>query len=125
MSHGILRDGYDLRNSVKIPEMTDYKQIDKARKNLKLGESATIPEIKVAYRKLSLKYHPDKCKEKDKKKCEKKFKEINNAHEILVAYCLNYKFRFGEIGKKETAKDQETHEHMKRFYDGWWGDLDL
>ena len=68
--------------------MADYKQIDKVRKILRLGESATIPEIKKAFRKLSLKYHPDKCKEKDKAKCEKKFKEINNANEFLIEYCL-------------------------------------
>ena len=30
--------------------MADYKKVDKARKTLKLGESATIPEIKEAYR---------------------------------------------------------------------------
>ncbi|MEA3490230.1 MAG: DnaJ domain-containing protein [Candidatus Omnitrophota bacterium] len=100
-------------------------KIDKARKTLKLGEAATIPEIKEAYRKLSLKYHPDKCKGKDKKKCEEKFKKINRANEVLVEYCLNYKFNFEKINETETREDKEMHEHMKRFYDGWWGDLDL
>ena len=105
--------------------MADFRNIDKARRALKLGEAATIPEIKEAYRKLSLKYHPDKCRENDKKKCEKKFREINNAHETLIEHCLNYKFHFREIEEKETVKDRETREHMKRFYDGWWGDLDI
>ena len=103
--------------------MANYKQIDKARKTLKLGESATIPAIKKAYRKLSLKYHPDKCKEKDKAKCEKKFKEINNANEVLIEFCLNYKFSFKEIEKAESQEDKQMKDHMKRFYDGWWGDL--
>ena len=103
--------------------MADYKQIDKARKTLRLGEGATIPEIKKAFRELSLKYHPDKCKEKDKTKCEKKFKKINNANEVLIEYCLNYKFSFKEIDDIETPEEKVTRDHMKRFYDGWWGDL--
>ena len=105
--------------------MADYKQIDEARKTLKLGESATIPEIKEAYRELSLKYHPDKCKEKDKKKCEEKFKQINNANEFLIEYCLNYRFPFEKAEDVETSEEKQMKEHMKRFYDGWWGDLNL
>jgi len=102
-----------------------YKQIDKARKILKLGESANILEIKEAYRKQSLKYHPDKCKEKDKKKCEEKFKQINNANEVLMGYCFHYKFFFEEKEEEENREDKERKDHMKRFYDGWWGDLKI
>ena len=103
--------------------MTDQNKIDKARKALKLGDSATIPEIKEAYRKLSLKYHPDKCEEKDKKKCEKKFKQINTANEFLIEYCLNYKFPFQEIVEAEGREDEQKKENMKRFYDVWWEGL--
>ena len=103
--------------------MADYKQIDKARKTLRLGESATIPEIKKAFRELSLKYHPDKCKEKDKAKCEKKFKKINNANEVLIEYCLNYKFPLKEADKLKKPEEKVMRDHMKSFYDGWWGDL--
>ncbi len=105
--------------------MTCHDKICKARKTLKLGESATIPEIKEAYRKLSLRYHPDKCKDKDKAGCEKKFKEINNANEVLINYCLNYRFPLEEIERPEDEKEKKTKEHMKRFYGGWWGELDL
>ena len=103
--------------------MSEYEQIDEARKALKLGESATIPEIKKAFRKFSVQYHPDKCEDKDKEKCEEKFKQINNANEILIEYCLNYKFTFKEAEDIETQKDKEMRDHTKRFYDGWWGDL--
>ena len=103
--------------------MASYKQVDKARKVLGLGESATIPEIKEAYRRLSLEYHPDKCKEKDKAKCEERFKQINNANEVLIGYCLSYKFPFKEIEEKESWQEKKMKEHMKRFYDGWWGEL--
>ncbi len=47
---------------------------------LGLSKTATAAEIKSAYRKLALKWHPDRNKEKD---ATEKFKEINEAYEIL------------------------------------------
>ncbi len=47
--------------------MADFKEIDEARKTLGLTEYATLKEITGAYRRLSLKYHPDKCKGEKKK----------------------------------------------------------
>ncbi|MBN1794011.1 MAG: J domain-containing protein [Candidatus Omnitrophica bacterium] len=90
---------------------------------LGLGESATIPEIKEAYRKLALQHHPDRCPGKDKEECEEKFKQINNAHAVLVEYCLNYRFHFSEVQDAESEKNEAMRDHLKRFYDGWWGDL--
>lgn len=47
---------------------------------LGVSKSASAAEIKSAYRKLALKWHPDRNKEKD---ATEKFKEINEAYEIL------------------------------------------
>jgi len=47
---------------------------------LGVSKSATGAEIKSAYRKLALKWHPDRNKEKD---ASEKFKEINEAYEVL------------------------------------------
>ena len=105
--------------------MIDFKQIDEARKLLGLSEEVTLEEIKEAYRELSLKYHPDRCKEKDKKHCEEVFKKINQARDIILNYCANYKYSFKEKDIKKNAMDKELYEHLKRFYDGWFGDLDL
>ncbi|MGH1377523.1 MAG: molecular chaperone DnaJ [Alphaproteobacteria bacterium] len=44
-------------------------------------QSASSDEIKKAYRKLAMKFHPDQ--NKDNPKAEEKFKEINQAYDIL------------------------------------------
>ncbi len=50
---------------------------------LGVARDASGEEIKKAFRKLALKYHPDKAEDKDKTTAEKKFKEINEANEVL------------------------------------------
>ncbi len=53
----------------------DYYQI------LGVDKKATTEEIKRAYRKLAMKYHPDR--NPGNKSAEEKFKEINEANEVL------------------------------------------
>lgn len=105
--------------------MANFKQIDEARELLGLDEEVTLEEIKEAYRKLAFKYHPDKCKDEKKKECEKMFKKISNANDTLMAYCAGYRYSFKEKDIKKNTMDKEFYEHLKRFYDGWWADLDL
>ena len=54
---------------------TDYYKI------LGLNKNASAEEIKKAYRKMALKYHPDR--NKDNKEAEAKFKEVNEAYAVL------------------------------------------
>lgn len=105
--------------------MASFRQIDEARKLLQLDEYATLEEIKKTYRKLAQKYHPDKCKDEKKKECEEMFKKIAYANDILMAYCAGYRYSFKETDVKRNTMDKEFYEHLRRFYDGWWGDLDL
>src|SRR5580693_5768152 len=56
-------------------EFKDYYQI------LGVPRNASDEEIKKAFRKLARRYHPDVAK--DKKAAEEKFKEINEAYEVL------------------------------------------
>jgi len=56
-------------------EYKDYYKI------LGVSKTATIDEIKKAYRQLALKYHPDT--NPNNKAAEDKFKEINEAYEVL------------------------------------------
>ena len=48
---------------------------------LGVPRTASDEEIKKSFRKLARQYHPDVAK--DKKKAEEKFKEINEAYEVL------------------------------------------
>ncbi len=50
-------------------------------KTLGVERSASDQEIKKAYRKLAMKYHPDR--NPDDKKAEDKFKDINEAYQVL------------------------------------------
>ncbi|MEX1045290.1 MAG: DnaJ domain-containing protein, partial [Chthoniobacterales bacterium] len=50
-------------------------------KTLGVAKTASADEIKKAFRKLARQHHPDLAK--DKKAAEEKFKEINEAYEVL------------------------------------------
>ena len=56
--------------------------LDKYYKILGLQNNANDDEIKKAYKKLAIKYHPDKNPE-NKEEAEKKFKEVAEAYDIL------------------------------------------
>lgn len=57
-----------------MPTKRDYYEI------LGVDKTATPEEVKRAYRKLALEFHPDRNKSKD---AEEKFKEINEAYEVV------------------------------------------
>ncbi len=50
---------------------------------LGVSKTANDDEIKSAFRKLARKFHPDMAKAKDKATAEEKFKQINEAYEVL------------------------------------------
>lgn len=69
----------------------DYYEI------LGVGQSASKDEIKKAYRKIAIKYHPDK--NPDDKEAEEKFKEAAEAYEVLSNDEKRQRYdRFGHQG---------------------------
>ncbi|KAL8090121.1 uncharacterized protein LOC141697895 isoform X1 [Apium graveolens] len=67
---------------------------------LNVGKNATDDDLKKAYRKLAMRWHPDK-NPTDKKEAEAKFKQISEAYEVL------------SDPQKRTTYDQHGEEGLK------------
>jgi curved DNA-binding protein len=78
-------------------EYKDYYKV------LGVNKNATEEEIKKAFRKLALKYHPDK--NPGDKKAEEKFKEANEANEVLSDKVKRKKY--DEIGANWNAHQED------------------
>jgi len=97
--------------------VADFKQISQARELLGLGETATLKQIKAAYKRAANRYHPDKCKDPDKAKCAEMMKKINEAHELIMQYCAQYSYSFNEEDVRRTYPHDE---YLRRYHHGWF-----
>ena len=77
----------------------DYYEI------LGISKSASQPEIKKGYRKMAIKYHPDK--NPDDKSAEERFKEAAEAYEVLSDE--NKKARYDQYGHAAFEGGQGGH----------------
>lgn len=93
--------------------MRDYYYI------LGINENANEQEIKTAYRKLSLKFHPDK--NNGEKFFEERFKEIQLAYETLSnpAKRTQYNFKLNQFKSTRTNRDnlKKEEEELKRKFE--------
>jgi len=75
-----------------MPDTSDYYRV------LGVARESSDSEIKKAYRKLALKWHPDKNPD-NKDEAEKRFKEISEAYEVLSDKNKRDKYdRYGKDG---------------------------
>jgi len=100
--------------------MVKAEDIRRAKKILGLGESATLKEIKKAYRNLVKKYHPDVELEKDiKVEKEGKIREINWAYGVIMKYIEDYRYPFTP---KEIKKQMGEETLWNNYAKDWmWG----
>ena len=90
----------------------DYYEI------LGVEKGASPDEIKKAYRKLALKYHPDR--NPDNKKAEDKFKEAAQAYDVLSTQEKRKKYdQFGHAGMEGSgqAHYQDMGDIFQQFGD--------
>ena len=79
----------------------DYYEI------LGVGKSATVDEIKSSYRKLAMKYHPDR--NQGDKEAEEKFKEASEAYEVLSDQTK--RSRYDQFGHQGLRGGQDFHQY--------------
>lgn len=86
----------------------NYRDLIKAKQTLGLPDEATLEQIKVHYRSLLRRYHPDSC-QGSPELCEEKTRAIVEAYRIISNYCQQYHFSFAE-------------EDLRRFSssEDWW-----
>ncbi|MBN2167468.1 MAG: TerB family tellurite resistance protein [Marinilabiliaceae bacterium] len=73
-------------NDILSIQNTYYNTIESAYKILEISEDASNDDIKKAYRKMALRYHPDKVEhlgDEFKKSANEKFQKVNEAYEKI------------------------------------------
>lgn len=84
---------------------------------LGVGKNASDDEIKKAYRKLAVKYHPDK--NPGDKEAEEKFKEISEAHEILSDKQKRARYdQFGHAGVGGASASENPFQNGNFNFNG-------
>ncbi len=94
----------------------DYYEI------LKVPRGASEQEIKKAYRKLALKYHPDRASQDKKKEYEEKFKEISQAYRVLSDKEKKAQYdQFGQTFEGAPFGQGFSQQDFRSFHDVFGG----
>merc|ERR1711953_1652626 len=90
--------------------MKDYYEV------LGLPRTAGAEQIKKAYRKLALKFHPDKNKAED---AEERFKEIGEAYEVLSDEDKKAAYEASLISERSTCWKSEPEQSQSTYCGGY------
>ncbi|KAL5970664.1 GPI ethanolamine phosphate transferase 2, partial [Taenia solium] len=95
--------------SVEMPSANGSSSTTCLYEILGIDRGASETDIKKAYRRLALKWHPDKNCETNKEEAERRFKEISAAYEILSdAEKRRIYDKYGLDGLRGTSSRPET-----------------
>ena len=87
-----------------------YRELENALKTFGITERATLEQIKQRHRELVKMHHPDQSVRTD----PAMIRNINDAYEIITAYCAGYRYCFSE----EEFLEQNPGERLRRQF-GW------
>jgi len=82
-------------------------------KVLEVEGGADAKEVKKGYRKLALKFHPDKVDPKDKEAAQKKFVQLAHAYEVLTTKREEYDR--GELSTGATGDGEDWQQYEQTF----------
>lgn len=84
---------------------------------LGVAKTATVEEIKKAYRTLAVKIHPDKGEEKDREKNKKEFCMVHDAYELLMDTVKRAEYDKSLAAESESKQTvtEPTSETRTRF----------
>lgn len=92
-----------------------YHALQEALEIFGLAERVTLKQIKGRHRELVKRYHPDRGEEID----QARIRLINAAYKVLLEYCENYAFSFGE--QEFYRQNPEERMRMQFYDDPLWG----
>jgi hypothetical protein len=96
-------------------KLANFDEIDRARRLLDLGDTATLRDIKQSYRQKAFQHHPDTGEAEQQG--EETMKDLNWAYKLLMEYCDTYSYSFKE---EDVARAYPHDEYIRKYYYGWF-----
>ncbi|OHT10277.1 DnaJ domain containing protein [Tritrichomonas foetus] len=100
----------------KVSKLQDKEKNVDLYTVLGLKHGASIREVKDAYRKAAIKWHPDRFKNQiEKKKAEKKMKQINAAYDVLGDEQKKKMYDLGQDPDHPTSQPNDSNMYSNRY----------